>query len=157
MPRPLSTAALRAMLAQQTGEAFLVFLRIDHADLDEPIRVVSDGVDHVVDGLTWTAFPFEIAIPSESEDSVPSVKLSIDNVDRSIVQAVRSLASPPTVTIHVALGSSPSTIEAGPYEFTLRNVAYDALAVTGDLRFEDVLNEPCPGDVMSPTTFPGLF
>lgn len=157
MPRTLSTAALKAILAQQTGEAFLVFLRLDHPSLTQPIRVVNDGVDHVVDGLTWVGFPFEAAIPSESEDSLPTVKLVIDNVDRSIVQAVRQLTSPPTISIHVALASSPPTIEAGPYEFTLRNVAYDALTVSGDLRFEDVLNEPCPGDMMTPTTFPGLF
>lgn len=57
MPRTLSTAALKAILAQQTGEAFLVFLRLDHPSLTQPIRVVNDGVDHVVDGLTWACLP----------------------------------------------------------------------------------------------------
>lgn len=62
-----------------------------------------------------------------------------------------------TVDLSVVLASSPSTIEAGPYRFTLRDVMYDAAIVEGTMRFEDVLNEPYPADSFTPARFPGLF
>jgi hypothetical protein len=88
---------------------------------------------------------------------MPNVTLSIDNVDRQIVNAVRALTGPPTVTVSVVLASSPNTIEAGPYQMTLRDASYDSLVVSGTLSVEDMMNEPYPVDLMTPANFPGLF
>ena len=34
---------------------------------------------------------------------------------------------------------------------------YDAFVITGELAFEDVLNEPFPGHNYIPSEYPGLF
>jgi hypothetical protein len=57
----------------------------------------------------------------------------------------------------VVLASSPDTVEAGPFTMTLVAAEYDALVVTGELAFEDVLNEPFPGHGYIPSEYPGLF
>jgi hypothetical protein len=85
------------------------------------------------------------------------VALSIDNVDRTIVEAVRTVSSPPTASLSVVLASDPDTVEAGPFELTIREVQYDALVVTATMAVEDILNEPFPGDLFTPQNFPGLF
>jgi len=145
------------LLKQETGEAFLVLLTIDHDDLTAPIRVVNNHENITSNGNEFIAFPFEIELPGAGGDSLPEVTLRIDNVDRQIVQAIRSISGPPTVTLEVIMASTPNTIEAGPYEFTLRDATYDALTVEGRLQFQDILNEPYPADSFGPSGFQGLF
>lgn len=61
------------------------------------------------------------------------------------------------VTLSLVMASTPDTIEAGPFTFNLREVEYDAEFVSGNLLFEDILNEPFPADSFTPARFPGLF
>jgi len=158
MARTLSTVAKRAIYSSESGEVFVVLLTIDHPDFLLPIRVGSDAVQVTSDGNVHLPYPFRVSMPSELEDRLPEVTLEIDNVDRQIVDAVRSVGgSPMTVTMKVVLASSPNVIEAGPIEFTLRDVSYDASVVQGSLGFDDPLNEPFPGDSFTPARFSGLF
>lgn len=155
--RSLSSTAKAGVFAQETEQVYLVLLEIAHSSLGTPIRVVNNYADVVSNGVTYSAFPFEISLPDDTDEKMPNVMLSIDNVDRVIVNAIRSITGPPTITISVVLASSPSTIEAGPYSMTLREASYDAATVTGSLAVEDMLNEPYPSDLMTPANFPGLF
>jgi hypothetical protein len=153
----LSIAARQAVNAQETNEVFLLLLTLDHEDLAEPIRVVNNTEDIVSRGMTFVAYPFEIALPDEDPESVARVTLRIDNVDREIVRSLRALQAPLSVSLEVVLASSPDVVEAGPFNLTLVAAEYDALTITGELAFEDVLNEPFPGHSYVPSEYPGLF
>ncbi|MDH3997702.1 MAG: DUF1833 domain-containing protein [Desulfuromonadales bacterium] len=157
MRRNLSLTAREAIYAQQTDQVFLLLLTIDHADLTTPIRVANNNEAIVSRGDNYVAYPFQINLPPDRDEQISQVTLSIDNVDRQIVQAVRSLGSSPSVSLEVILASDPNYVEAGPFDFSLKSVDYDALTVSGTLGFEDLLNEPFPGDTFSPAEFPGLF
>lgn len=157
MSRTLSSAARHGVFAQETGEVYLVILEIDHTDLSVPIRVVNNTEDVVSNGDTYLAFPFNVALPPDTDQGVVSVTLTIDNVDRQIVDALRDVTSPPIVSISVLLASSPNTIEAGPYNMTVGDADYDALSVNFQLTFEDILNEPFPALRFNPPQYPGLF
>ena len=157
MSRTLSQAARQAVNAQETDEVFLLLLTLDHEDLAEPIRVVNNTEDVVSRSDTYIAYPFEIALPDEDPESVARVTLRIDNVDREIVKSLRAISSPLSVGLEVVMAASPDTVEAGPFNMTLVSAEYDALTVTGDLAFEDVLNEPFPGASYVPSEYPGLF
>lgn len=155
--RTLSSAALAAVFGAQTGEAFLALLTLDHAQLAAPIRVTSDSVATVSNGETYAPFPFTVALPQERDDQLAGARLVVDNIDRSIVIALRSISSAPSVTLDIVLASSPDTVEAGPFNYTLKDAKYDALTVEGELAFEDILNEAFPGGSFVPQTHPGLF
>lgn len=155
--RPLSSVARRALFAQETDQVFLLLLTIAHPSLTASIRCVDNTEDIVSRGETYIAFPFEITLPDERDETPPRMRLRIDNVDRSIVQAVRTIQSPPTITLEVVLAASPSTIEARFDGFQLRQTTYDALTVEGDLEAEAVLSEPFPAGSFIPSDFPGLF
>ena len=157
MSRSLSLAARQAVNAPETGEVFLLLLTLDLEELETPIRVVNNTKDIVSLGETYIAFPFEIALPDEDPDSVVRVTLRIDNVDREIVKNLRTVSSPLAVSLEVVMASSPDIVEAGPFNMTLVTAEYDALTVTGELAFEDVLNEPFPGHAYVPGDYPGLF
>ncbi len=145
------------------GEAYapesdlpLVLLKIDHADLSTPIRVVNNKVDVVSGGDTYSAFPFQIRLPDNSEDAPPRARLRIDNVSREIGEAIRSISTPADVTIEVVRQDAPDTIETSWPAMRLTNARYNALTVEGDLEFEDLTREPYPAHTFSPAEFPGL-
>lgn len=155
-PRVLSSAGVRALTAQETGEAFLRLVTITHPDFD-PLYVVNNTVNIWSRGHEFLAAGFDIALPDEREDAIPTVELRIENIDRRIMEHVRGLTTTPSVILEVVLASSPDTLEAGPFTFALRGVDYDALLIVGTLAPEDVLNEPAQQYSFTPDRFPGLF
>jgi len=157
MPRDLSLTARQAINAPETGEAFIILLTLDHPDLAAPIRVSSDAVDTVSRGNSFVAFPFDLSLPDDTDGRPPRAKLRIDNVDRRIVRAIRSIPSPPSVLIEIVRGADPDAIEAAFPDFQMRDIGYDALVVEGALTLEELNGEPYPARIFSPADFPGLF
>lgn len=115
----LSQAALQAVLAESTSEAFLYCLTLTHPELDT-LRLVNDRVDLVRTEGTFMAFPFQVLDPPQDGNEPPRGRIRIDNVDQRVILALRSIAGSRedlTVRWEEVLASSPNTIEAGPIEF----------------------------------------
>ncbi|MFH1158065.1 MAG: DUF1833 family protein, partial [Pseudomonadota bacterium] len=93
MSRTVSSPTRQALYAAETGEAFLILLTLNHASLSAPIRVTSDGVETTSRGNVFAAFPFELVLPDDQDNVSPRARLVIDNIDRQIVQAVRTISS----------------------------------------------------------------
>lgn len=143
--------------APDTDEVWLILVTIDHADLAEPIRVVNNTQDVTSRGDLFVGFPFNITLPDEREDAPSRARLVVDNVSREIAESVRSITSAPTVTIEVIRAADPDTVEISWPFFSLRNVKWDALKVSGDLVFDDFMSEPYPAGIFSPASWPALF
>jgi hypothetical protein len=156
MSRTLSNTAIQALMAQETNETFLELLTLTNTDMDT-IRLVNDWADHDVSGNTHSGYPFEITLPNDTDEVTPRASVTIDNVDRLLMEAVGEVTTPITATLSVVLASSLTTTEVGPYEFTLRNVRDDALTITGELAFESLMDEPFPGPRATPTNLPAVF
>lgn len=154
--RVLSSAALTAVLEGATDEVFLVLLTIDHTDLAAPIRVVNDFANLTSRGNLFVGLPFDLELPAQTPDQPGELRITVDNVDRMIVESVRVISSPATVTLEVVLASSPDTVELSYSALTLRDVGYDAYRVTGVARFEDVTIEPIAESITA-FRFPGLY
>lgn len=154
--RALSPLALESAFAAQTEEVWLILLTIQHATLANPLRFVNDYQSLVSRGNVFLAFPFEVEFPEQDPDSPGEARLTIDNVDRQIVNTIRAISSPPDITLEVVLASQPDTVEAEFSGLILRNVTYDALKVSGVMRFEDIMTEPVSLQ-MTPSRFAGLF
>lgn len=159
-----TTAAFRsAVNAQQTDSAFLVLLTIFHADIGPPTTLYFVNAQKNITclGQQYIAFPFSINLPNDFDDEIPQVQVSIDNIDQTIIAELRGLVGPPTISLYVILAPDDTLvyddIVAGPYEFSLRNVDYDKMTITGTLQSEDLLNEPYPGYFYTPQTAPGLW
>ena len=158
MARSVSSTLETAIYAQQTNQVFHILLEIAHADMASTLRFVNNTANVTSNGDVYTAYPFLIDFPpADDPDQLPTVRLFIDNIDRSIVEQLRSISSAPTIDVSVVLASSPNTVECGPLQFTLRSIDYDAQVITAELGFENILNEPFPAGTFTPTDFPGLF
>jgi len=157
MSRNVAPDTRRALNAPETAEIFTVLLTIAHPDLDTPIRVCDGGADVTSRGDHFIAYPFALALPEDEDGRAPRARLSIDNVERQIVQAVRSLTSSPFVTIEIIRRAAPDVVEARFEDFRFTDISYDSQAVEGDLTVEDFTAEPYPAACFAPSLFPGLF
>lgn len=157
MSRNVSLTLKQAVFAPETDAVFIILLTIDHPNLAMPIRLTSDAVDTVSRGNTFIRFPFDLSLPDDGADRPPRARLTIDNVDRQIVQAIRSISSAPTVLMEIVRDADPNTVEASFPEFKMLEVGYDSLAVSFELNLEQFRAEPWPAALFTPGDFPGLF
>ncbi len=158
--RVLSQEALQAMLAENTGDVVLPTLKIIHDDLEQDLRLVSNTENITFNGEEYQGLIFSVSLPKDTEEEVPAVRVSIDNVDPFIVETIRSISSPPLMELGVLLikTSGAITMEYGPASFRLNQAEWDSLICEGALGYEaDYLNEPAQADHYDPTTHPGLF
>lgn len=158
MARSLSAALKRSMMAAETGTAAVLLLTITHASLAVPIRVTNAGRTVTSRGDDFLHCPFDITLPRASDDAPPTVRLDICGVDRQMIQAVRSIdGERARVALELVHSEDFDVVEIGPLEFDLLDVTYDALVVSGNIGYEDLLNEKFPKDIFGPTTTPGIF
>jgi hypothetical protein len=166
--RNLSLNALRATYEPRTGDWPIVLLSIDHESLDQPLLVSSDATQRigtsggrivygtVSQGDTYTCYPFDLVMPRDEAGGVFGTQLSVDNVDAAITDALRSLTSPPYVTLEVVMGKSVDTVEFTLPDFRLLDAEWDKVSVVGTLSLEMLLNELL-GFTYRPGTHPGMF
>lgn len=160
MSRAISAPILTSMMAQESPDGYVILLTFTHPTLMDPIRVASSQLDFRSNNETYLACPFQVDAPADSAEAPPQVQLSIQNVDRRIVQAVRSIppgAGEMAVTMAVVTERFPDTVEFGPFHFTMKSATYNRLVVTGELSFENILSEPASWARFTPNDHPGMF
>lgn len=163
MRRSLAASLRRELDRQETAEAMLVFVEISSPDIADVIRVVSDGAPFIFNGHEWLAFGFDAELLTDGEEP-PEGRLTVQNVDRRIGDAIRATTRPPRVSIYVVPASefdesvSPRT-EIGQTESPARHAvpAYSAtfldltdveanvMEVVGTLRSRNYTQRAWPG------------
>lgn len=154
----VSATALQAWLAQQTAEVFVACLKIEHPSLPSTIRLARNTEPLVRADGTYMPYAFTIALPSQRDDEMPQVSVTVDNTDLEVNNALRSLVGAPKVTFDVVPASSPDSSEAGPFEYSLQTATCTADTIQGTLGYEDdVFSQQVPGQNYTPSSSPGLF
>jgi Domain of unknown function (DUF1833) len=147
----LSVDGVTELSAQETGTAWLVLITVDHPDLDQPIRVTSDGVETISQGNVFAPFPFEVTLPDDVEGRAQAL-LKIDNTSLEVIALLRGLASPPVLTLQIVRSADPDVIEGEWVGIEWRSSQYDVGAITGTLTVDDLATEEFPC-----VTFDGRF
>lgn len=152
----LSADAVREAMAQNSGAVWLQLLTISHPDITT-VRMVNNPVDITSRGNVYLAFPFSLPLPQDMAESLASLTLTISNVDRRLVDELRSIGEPMQVTLEVITAATPDTVEQGPFTFDLVSATYSEDTISGRLTYEPILSEPFPAGSFTPQTHPGLF
>lgn len=169
-------AIARAEYEQETtAEIPLVFLHISHSELSDPIRIVSDPENYMLDlqdgngSKLYIGFEFEINLLSDGEN-MPSARIAVQNVDTIIGQAVRNSAQPAILEIIVISSNEfneanfPRTQINTPANYIYRaqwlrltDVEGDVFQLTGTIRSWDYTQENWPGLRVTESRFPGIY
>jgi len=148
---------IKATNAVETEEVFLTLLEISHPDMTEVIKFVDNTVAIHSLGEIYEPYPFRITLPEDKEGILPEVKLTIDNVDRRLTDAIRGFSNPPLVTLKIILASDPSIVEMRLDNMKLRNVRFDMYTITGSLVLDSPLSRKFPAATYNPKQYPAIF
>lgn len=157
-----------SVFAQETDDVFIVLVRLYSDELPNDILICNDPKEKFLDlgndvyGVTsngdrYIFCPFDISLPRDDKTGTVSAKLSIQNIDRSIVGYARSVQNSITVKIQVVLSRDVDAVELEFDNFKLSSVSYDSLIVEGSLTLDYWGLEPFPSGRFTPSNFPGLF
>lgn len=159
MARALGTTILNAMFAQTTTEAAYALLAISHSTFST-IRFVNNSENVTSNGDTYIAAPFAVQLPPDSEEQRPVIRIVASNIDRALVDEVRTLSGSRErmkATLTIVLSGDPDTAVATYEDFEIVNVSYTAQVITFDLTLEGLLTEAFPYYSQTPNTVPGIF
>lgn len=158
MPRAYSSEFKSTLAAVSAPESPLVLLEIHHADLTEPVRVVSDTQDITCAGYLYVACPFRCTLPDDFENQIPKAQLSVDNIGRELMYWIESSGGGEGATVRFmqVMRSRPDLIE---WEITmnLTNVSATMAEVSGELGYANVFGRPAISLRYDPITAPGCF
>jgi hypothetical protein len=168
MTRAAALARREELERLDAPDAILAFLTISHLGLSEPIRVVSDASDYMLNGVRFVGLPFGFRLLNDS-DEIPRAQLTVQNVDRQLGEAVLSMSGRPEVSIELR-SSADFDLSVHPrvplgsavpiYAFrrlTLRDVTVSATELSGTVMLHDYTTEPWPSTRAIEARLPGLF
>ena len=131
MPKNISQDLRDQIYATEMSDVPLVILDIVSGATH--LRFVNNNQDIIYDGNTYQATAFNFIPPGHTEGELESARLSICNIDRQIVAVIRTINTPPLVTANMVVVGDTVEREAGPWEFELRDVSYNAKVLSGTL------------------------
>ncbi|MFS1865171.1 DUF1833 family protein [Vibrio breoganii] len=160
--RTLSTQAYDAAISDDgNGEVFLAIMHIDGGGSYE-YHLVNNLEDMTgKSGQVYNAYPFDLILPSDTKGTIQTIQLTIDNVDRMLVNMLRNVSEPPKITLKVVVASTmdDENPEIQVDDLFLTNTSWDASTITGTLAVDSIFNQKFPsnGEAYSPLQFSGLF
>lgn len=158
MSRTFTQPARHSLLARLTDEIWLMFATLD---IDGTVyNVVANSKDPVTStGIVYTPFPFDLVLPSDSLESIETLQITIDNIDLSLITALRNAEQPLKFNIKFALKSQPDVIELELTDLESEGVDFDAQTITATLTVVDTWNAKFPsrGNIYDPIQCPALF
>ena len=165
MSRTVSLTTRGAIYAEQTDEVFVFLFTVTHPSLMAPVYYSSTtrlSIDPLVYGVvsrgnTYNFFPISLVLPDDSDATPPTIKLILDNVMRQAIPLLRSITTPPSVTIEMVLASDPDTVEASWPNFDMVDITYDANSVTIDLAINALSTEPFPAGAFPTSRLPDFL
>lgn len=169
----LSLDALSTIYATETGDYPILLITVRHPDLAQPLKFSTDATTRlpsltndenivygtISGGNEYIFCPMEIDLPTEDEEAPPSTIMSVSNVGREMVTAIRSISPSPKPTLDMALvlASNTDMIEGIIEGLQLSDIDTNQATISGELVLDILTNEPCPYYTFTPSTAPGLF
>lgn len=157
--RNISAEGVRDLFAQHTDAAIFALVSFSHPDIPGVVRVVNDEVPLTHHGVEYQGLPFNLDLASDTEEHIPSLEMTVDNVERLLVEQLRSVPSPADVIIEIVrVKQGQITTELGPLDFQLLDSQINVSTVTLTIGHAvDILNAAATQDIFNPGTAPGLF
>lgn len=158
--RDLSIQFLDDIFAESTGSTPVILMRVElmsNTGVPATLRFCQNSVPIISNGHLFQPAVFNVALGKDISTEVPTVNLTFDVGDRSLVTQLREFNKAPKFYMSVAVAERPDVIEFAEVEYQLTNWTINETNITMQLQVEPVLNEPIPLDRVTPLTAPALW
>lgn len=153
----LSLHAYQQAQMRSGTDAWIGLVTIKDSNGTVLLRLAVGDAAVVSNGDTYSPRFIDVILDDQDGESPPEATLTMDGVDRAVLQAVDALEEAPKVDIAYVLSSDLDTEVIRLSDLRLRSFRNTPPRLSGRLEGPDFLNEPCPGRLMDPTNTPGLF
>lgn len=152
----VSNAYRFELFRQETSKAIIPLVTLSGPGMGT-LRFAAALDDITSNGDLYKAFPFTLTLPFDDGETLPTLMLSIDNVDQTVIDNVRSATGDISVQVAIVMDSDLDTVEQQFSNLVLREINYSSMRINGKLYIDDLLNRKFPGDMYTPDEWPGLF
>ena len=155
--RNISPELYAQFYSQESNDPFLVLLTLSHPSFAEDFRIVNNTKDITSRGNVFFAFPVKITLPVDDGETIPSVKLSLDNIGRELVDELRSINDFITVKLEMILASLPDEVQIEIYDMKLSNATFSETTISGTLFLDDFMNTQLNVETYGPSNYKAIF
>jgi hypothetical protein len=156
MSRVLSTAALGEMTGAESSDALIELLEVSHPTFVNTIYLTSNSTPVVSNEITYQPMFYILQMPEDNGKVVVSASITIDNIDRTVLDNLRRLPSAPHFNARLVLESNPDYAEYLLLGMRLQDIVYNELSLTARIVYDDILNQKAIPGVVDDKQYPGL-
>ena len=155
----VSLSALVENLALTTGVAWYTLVTVQHADLAQPLRLVSPSATSIVsNGNTFLPAAFDAEFGSVGSDEPVQANIRISSVDGTVLDALQGLDPSPTLDIEAVIETELDDVQAGVYGLVIDSLTQEGIeSLTLALSSEVLDQMPFPGILMTRDKLRALF
>jgi hypothetical protein len=136
-------------------EHLLLFIRLDHRDLAEPILIVNDTVDYVRNDQVYYGWPINFKMPNNSEGPARG-SIIFENIDQRISQTIKVLKGKVSLSFFLVYKSAPAEIITSYQGLFLINVEAKTTYVQAEIVSHGHTATGWPSGRATPARTPGL-
>lgn len=103
---PLQLASILEKNKISNTTAYFTLLEIDIPGLTNPVRIVLNNEDITWNGLTWTAFSFEVGDITYDEKEEPTIDFKVSNINKVIGGYVEDYSGGDGATVRLIVVNS---------------------------------------------------
>jgi len=156
---PTASEQYGRTLRQSAPErGLLIALEIRHPAVAEPVRVINDTVERVIEGELFVPLRFDARLADDVDGQAPQAELAIDNVGRALTQWVEAAGGGTGAAVRFM---QIIDIDDPPVEWELTmdvaGMEIDSERITARLGFDPLLGRAAVTLRHDPQTSPGLF
>lgn len=118
---------------------------------------VNNNEDITSNGQLFTAMPFNFTLPSDTDEEIPELSITISNIGLELIDVLSNNTSEIYADVHLVFASVPNFIELPVEDLLLKGIVYDQSFITMSFGFDDILNIKIPSQTYSAVDFPGLL
>lgn len=159
MPRNLTPAAQRSVLARETSELWVILLTLYDPGWAVPIRRALHRLPFYSRGGLFSPSLFRPKPPDQIEGESPAWAVEMDNTDETVLSELKRFNRRPYIWLEEVMASDPDTVQTTTGVLRHRVQSYQNVGgvITMHIGRENLQREGFPRGRITPSGFPGGF
>lgn len=140
------------------GRGLCLLVEISHSQLPQTYYLINNIKDVTIDGQLYQAYPFDVILPSQTEQS--GTKITLSNINNTISKELAAIVSSNEnviVQLYIANIEDNASEKINKGSFELTEIAITNEVVTGTINIRNCLDINLGSIRYNKQNFPNLF
>lgn len=159
MPRNLTPAAQRSVMARETAEVWVYLMTLYDPGWTVPIRLAWAREPFYSRGGVFAPAVFHPKLPDHIDGETPTWEIEIDGTDQTVLANLKLYNRRPYVWVEGVMASDPDTVQhtTGIQRHTVQAYHNAGGTIRLTIGRENLRQEGFPRGRITPSSFPGGF